>query len=231
MIWTQGSSRFHIGWASSPHRDNCDLIREKEQHNRVYTTKSHQKFQDYYKHHGIGMPTICGYNLVGRMDDGDKMDAQFGVMGFCLPLTHGRAHFFLAHTHEHFTAYPLLRCSDGKVILRNDTSLGKPAVIVAAWGRSGGGKEDNAAREAREARKNRPFVPGESVTDVEIVGEHEATHYRRMIGTEGSHGDSDMRDAGDEQGLPPSRLSERDMDIVRERARAPPGYIPPRHQG
>jgi hypothetical protein len=146
-----------IGFASSIHRDKCDLITEDQVDELMKNSRSREKW--WQGHHtnqqyktirsdvtegSFGLPTTCGHQVVFKSKKQGILTAHFGMLDFALPLDErGVVHHFLGWSFSHLTLVPIQK-QHGVVFSNNSTFKEKNwdgAAIVLAWGSTGGSKE------------------------------------------------------------------------------------------
>jgi hypothetical protein len=175
-IWTQGFSKRRVqtvektklvewkdpalGFFNSPHKDQCDRVSTDQELfflNQVGENSfAREKAKNIMDTIHIGLPTTCGYNLIGSTNGYNPL-VMFGVMGFAVPIQHQSVHHFFGWSFMHYTAVPML-VQKNKVRVSNLESKHpqEPTFFVGAWGCFGGSKEARArmaAKKAEEAKK------------------------------------------------------------------------------
>jgi len=125
-----------LGFFNSPHKDLCDVLDEVTKAKWLGDIANSPSMQDYLrgmdKICGLGLPTTCGYNVIGNPGSG-KLLAYFCQMGFCVPICHTSAHHFYGWSFPHCTAMPVVVGESYKY--RNQPD--EDPLVIAAWGSSG----------------------------------------------------------------------------------------------
>jgi hypothetical protein len=177
LIWTQGCSTrktSHIdgdaivckmekvdsvcpkGFFNIPHFDNVDKLTEKEYMHWLEAMEKKkselvetQKIKNMVAKIGMGMPTICGYNIINSGDD-KAVCAWFAEIFFCAPIVNGSLHYFCAWAFAHCTCVPFVMDQE-KVITMNDG--GPNDVFIAGWGKGAGKEHAKKERDQSTTRR------------------------------------------------------------------------------
>jgi len=139
IIVAKNASVDFLGFCNTPHLDSCDMLSKGMVEEWLSEISSMPKMLDYlkkfHKSIGIGLPTTCGYNLLGDKG-GANLAAFFCQYNFCMPLGNNSAHHFYGWAFPHCTSLPVLIGKEYR--MRNGPK--QSPFIIAAWGQSGGKK-------------------------------------------------------------------------------------------
>ena len=114
----------------------------------------HQYIKRLKDRYGLGMPSTCGYNIVGVQNQ-EQMVGYFTQAHFSVRLHHCHVHHFLgflAHF-PHCTEVPFLLYGDAmdSCMVQNHSNSENDFRNIIAWGAFGGTPEYRRRRAAREA--------------------------------------------------------------------------------
>lgn len=160
-----------IGFSSTIHRDECDLITEDQFDELMKNNGTREKYCHHWEmirnnitEGSFGLPTTCGHQVIFGSEKQGKVTASFGMLDFALPLDKpGVVHHFLGWSFSHMTLVPIQQ-QNGVVYTNNSTFKEKNwdgAAIVLAWGSTGGSKEaklhlDEHSRIQSRSSENHP---------------------------------------------------------------------------
>ena len=142
-----------LGYANAPHEDKMDLVDTdlgQKWLSNLPDCESKAKLMSYAEAIGIGLPTTCGYNLVGQPKPSWTWTAHFGFSFFAFPLKHKLVHHFYGWAAPHFTALPVLSSGSHVRVTNNHC---EEQCSVVAWGENGGYWHAKARREAAKKAK------------------------------------------------------------------------------